>query len=609
MKKISILIFIHLFNYSVNSQIRLSILNESKQVVSYCKITYFIDSLKQNMLSDVSGEAFINASQIDCSKKYFFVISSVGYETFHDSLACNAKNLIVLKQNSELLGEICVTGEYNPTSVENSVNKITVITKDVIINSGASSLNDVLGYQTNIRIGQDNILGSTMEMGGMSGENVKILIDGVPVIGRLGGNVDLSQINLDNVERIEIVNGPLSVNYGTNSLGGTINIISNKTLKSGLSGGLLAYYESVGNYNLTGNIAYKYKNHTIKLNGGRKYFDGWTPNDAFIIFPKETLADTNRALQWNPKLQYIGEVQYVLSLKNWKINPFFRYYTEKITNRGFPLAPYHETAFDDYYYTTRYDQGVNISRVLKKGNLKLIGGYNYYNRSKNTYINDLTTLNQQLTSYASDQDTSIFDLAFLRTTYISNLNGWYNFEIGLDFNQESAFGKKIKDNKQINGDYAIFATTQFKLFKQKLIVKPGVRYAYNLTYTSPITPSLNLKYKIKNINIRASIAKGFRSPTLKELYFNFVDINHNIQGNTDLKSENSLNYNLSGTYIKQLKGNSIFKTTGTVFYNDFENLITLSALSDGSYVNVNIGEYSTIGSQIELIYRRRNIKF
>lgn len=591
------------------SQLKLKVIDEHQNPIPFCKVTYFKNSVKQTQFTKGNGQLELSNAIVNCDTNYFFIVSSIGYKAFHDSLSCYHQKTIILKQNTELLGEVCVTGEYNPTTTEQSVNKITVISKDVIINSGASNLTDVLAYQTNIRIGQDNILGSTMEMGGMSGENVKILIDGVPVIGRLGGNVDLSQINLDNVEKIEIVNGPLSVSYGTNSLAGTINIITDKKLSQGLTGSVLGYYETVGNYNLTGNIAYRYKNQTLKLSGGRKYFDGWHPNHAFIIIPTETIADTTRSLQWNPKLQYLGEVQYILNYKKWQINPFFRYYTEKIANRGFPLAPYYETAFDDYYYTTRYDQGLNISKALKKGNLKFIAGYNYYKRVKNTYRKDLTTLNQILTTAVSDQDTSIFDLAFLRTTYTSNLKNWFNFEVGIDLNQESAYGKKIKNNSQFNGDYALFSTANIKVLHDKLIIKPGVRYAYNLIYKSPITPSLNLKYTLKNVNIRGSVAKGFRAPTLKELYFNFVDVNHNIQGNTDLIAENSWNYNVSATRLKQLKGNSIFKTSLSVFYNDFNNLITLGNLSNGSYTYINIGEYSTVGSQLELIYRRRNFKF
>jgi outer membrane receptor for ferrienterochelin and colicins len=591
---------------TVFTQMNISVVNEKNEPISFCKLTFTVNGETKNVQSNFDGKTSIN--DLKFNKNYFFTFKAISYKTYSDSIKCIENKIIILKKDSELLDQVCITGEYAPTSSEQSINKITVITKDVIINSGASNLTDILSYQTNVRIQQDNILGSSLEMGGMSGDNVKILIDGVPVIGRLGGNIDMNQINLDNVERIEIVEGPLSVNYGTNSLAGTINIITNKNLSPGWNGGILTHYKSAGNYNLTGNLAYRHKNKTLKISGGRKYFDGWHPTDNLIDFPKETLADTNRAIQWNPKTQYLGEIQYILNYKKWQLNPYFRYYSEKITNRGFPSKPYFESAFDDYYYTNRLDQGINISRSLKKGNLKIMGGYNYYKRIKNTYVKDLTNLEQILTSSASDQDTSIFDLIMVRATYNSRLSKWYNYQIGIDVNHESAFGKKIKSNYQYNGDYAIFGTAQLSLLNKTILIKPGVRYAYNLIYNAPITPSLNVKYSIKNINIRASLAKGFRAPTLKELFFNFVDVNHNIQGNTDLLAEKSWNYNTSVTWLKSLRKNSIFKTTATFFYNDFNNLITLATIADGSFSYINVGKYSTIGAQSELIYRRKNIR-
>merc|ERR1711965_356759 len=99
----------------------------------------------------------------------------------------------------------------------------------------AVTLKDVLVNQNNIRVAQDNVLGSSMSLQGMSGQNIKILIDGIPVIGRLNGNIDISQINLNTIERIEIIEGPLSVNYGTDALAGTINLISQKNKKNGFS--------------------------------------------------------------------------------------------------------------------------------------------------------------------------------------------------------------------------------------------------------------------------------------------------------------------------------------------------------------------------------------
>ena len=600
------LIFMAHWNYG---QTTVSIFDEDGLGVPATKITYQTQNNpeKKYLITDINGKVII---PLDGKSEGIYIhISVLGYHGIHDTLAAFSTKAYKLIPDNILTREICVTGEYVPTTTNQAINKTTIITKEDIINSGASTLSDILMYQSNIRVEQDNVLGSGMSMNGMSGENVKILQNGVPVIGRLNGNIDLSQINLDEVERIEIVNGPLSVNYGTNALAGTINVITKKKKHPGFNGSVLGMYESIGNYNLTGNISYTVKQHTIKLSGGRKYFDGWRPNSDFFSYPQETIADTNRFLSWNPKLQYIGEISYSTDIKNWKVSPYFRYYEEKITNRGYPKKPYFETAFDDYYYTTRIDQGLTVDRVFNNGNFNFVGGYNYFKRIKNTYFKDLTTLDQNLTSNASDQDTSLFDLIIARGTYSSKFKDWFSYQVGTDINIESTTGKRITNQEQSIGDYAIFASTIISVLNNKLDIKPGARYAYNTVFEAPITPSLNIKYKVSDdMQLRASIARGFRSPTLKELYFNFVDINHNIVGNTDLKPENSINFNGGLTWLKPIKPNNLFKAEGSVFYNDFENLITLGLKDDGGFTYINIGTFSTIGGQAELSYRSKKLK-
>ena len=101
-----------------------------------------------------------------------------------------------------------------------------LIGKDRIESKAANNLSDILSDELGIRLSNDPSTGTSMSLQGITGENIKILIDGVPVIGRLDGNIDLSQINLDNVSQIEMVEGPMSVIYGSNALGGVINIIT-----------------------------------------------------------------------------------------------------------------------------------------------------------------------------------------------------------------------------------------------------------------------------------------------------------------------------------------------------------------------------------------------
>ncbi|MEL6132646.1 MAG: TonB-dependent receptor plug domain-containing protein, partial [Bacteroidota bacterium] len=121
---------------------------------------------------------------------------------------------------------VVITGQYTPQSLDQAIHPIRTISAEKIERMAAVNLGDVLENELNIRLSQDNILGQSLSIQGLSGENVKILIDGVPVIGRQNGNIDLGQLNLLGIERIEVVEGPLSVNYGTQALAGTINLIT-----------------------------------------------------------------------------------------------------------------------------------------------------------------------------------------------------------------------------------------------------------------------------------------------------------------------------------------------------------------------------------------------
>lgn len=222
-------------------------------------------------ISDSEGAIYLD----EVTGKFSISVGYFGFETYKDTVNISTLETITLSK-VQLIDDIVITAQSTAVSVENAVQKITVINSDQIEKSGANNLTDILTYQTGIRLAQDNVLGSSMDLGGISGQNVKILIDGVPVIGRQNGNVDLSQINLNNIERIEVVEGPLSVNYGTNALAGTVNIITKKKGKRGYSVNVNPFYETIGNYNLSGSISMRKKQHNFTLDGGRNFLMvGW----------------------------------------------------------------------------------------------------------------------------------------------------------------------------------------------------------------------------------------------------------------------------------------------------------------------------------------------
>ena len=578
--------------------------------ISYCQVLSFINSdnlpisdvyvelinIKSNtkLISDRDGIVNINNDELDSLVKIPIKISHISYKDFKGFFTKVDTTFKLIKANI-LLDQIFVTAQISPNNLSDVIQKTLLINRENIDSQGAVNLKDLLDKQMNMRISNDNILGSSISIQGVSGQNIKVLIDGVPILGRLNGNIDLSQINLNNIEKVEVVEGPLSVNFGTDALVGTINLITRTNLKEKFSSLYNLYYESVGHYNSDLAVSYKFNNKTFSIDVGRNYFDGWSDNEDFQLIPSSQLADTNRSQTWNPKEQYFGKGQYVYDAKNFTSRIYYDFFSEKISNLGFPRMPYYETAFDDFYYTKRNNLGLDF---LYKFNdiekIHFLSSFNNYNRIKNTYFKDLTNLNQVLTSASSDQDTSSFKMLMNKAVFSSTKLSDFKYQIGVDSKIEYAEGVRINNSSKKLGDHAFFVTSEWKPIAN-FVLRPAFRLSYNSKFNVPLIPSLNALLSKNNFKTRFSFAKGFRSPTLKELFFEFVDVNHNILGNKDLKPETSNNYQISLDYLNNYSiANIGFGTK--FFYNDIKNLITLAQSPNSSeYSYFNLGVYKTIG--------------
>lgn len=510
----------------------------------------------------------------------------------------------VTEYRENVLSNVVITGQYAPQKIEDAVQRIRVVDAKKISAMGAQNLRDVLLNEMNVNVSQDPALGSSVSIQGITGQNVKILIDGVPVIGRQDGNIDISQINTYNIERIELVEGPMSVNYGTDALAGTINIITKSAVKKSIEAGVNTYTESNGKYNANANVGFNKGKHTLMISGSRNFFDGWdqTEGNRYLNF-QPAVADSRRSLQWDPKEEYNGNLQY--TFRSNKATTFrFKsdYFYDKITNRGMPELPLEYKAFDDVYKTYRSGYSVFANgKLFKKKTFSFIAAYNQYKREKNTYAIDLRTLESPLSS-AMDQDTAKYSSFNSRGTISSSdPNRKLNYESGYDINIENGSGRRILNKQQQIGDYALYGSLEYNV-TAKLIGRIGMRYAYNTSFKSPVIPSVNLKYTVrKNLVFRGSYAKGFRAPTVKELFFDFKDSNHDIVGNENLSSEKANNFSAAANYAFKLNAIAV-KLDASGFYNSIENMIAL-ALADAAtnkYTYINIEKYKTKGLQINL---------
>lgn len=537
------------------------------------KISYVLGNEYRSIITNYNGEATLANLTLPCKLH----IHALGYEDRNYELELKSivlrgeKNYVTidLTRLSNTFNDVVVTAQAKPVLAAQSIYKINTVNSVQMMQRGAVTLNDVLNYELNNFISNDNVLGSSVSVAGIGGQNVKVLINGIPVLGRENGNIDLGQLNLNNIKRIEMIQGPMSVMYGSNALGGVINLITNQPQKN-FSVTPRVYLESIGKYNLSTNVNYSKGNHSAQASFARNFFQGWTP--------KEDSAD--RFQLWKPKTQYTSDLQYSYQRKKWNLTYFSSLMHETITNKGLPIInPYEAYAFDEYYITRRMIQSLsNTIKFSEKTNLTLLNSYSVYNRTKNRFKKDLVSLEQFLTPGVGDQDTSIFNNVNLRGTLQSSLKNT-QILVGYEYSFDNGRSYKLADNVQTISDLGLFGSVAYQ--RKNLSVQPSARYTFNNRFGKAFTPALHLKYDLNTrLQIRSSYARGFRAPSLKEMYLQFIDQNHTIIGNEDLKPEIGNHAEVNAEYKTSYAKNNIV-ISGTASINDIRNMITL-AVYDGS---------------------------
>lgn len=539
---------------------------------------------RQTVTTNIDGIAD-NPVQV----KSLISITYVGFRNYYDTLFPGQSLTVSMQPMVYNMDEVVVTGQFTPQPVDKSIYRVKVIGSRQIENKASSNLGEMMASELNIRSMHDGALGSKITMQGLGGEHIKLLIDGVPVIGRMNGNIDLGQLNLYNVQHIEIIEGPMSVIYGSNALAGVINIITkeNSNLRNSANGS--AYIESVGVYNLNADASVSKNRWFASVGAARNFFGGYSA------------IDTSRSKSWKPKRQYNADFTTQYSHKELKVSITTSYFNELLLDKGNLRKPYFENAFDSHFKVNRLTSKLDLStRLFKDRYLNLLASYSFYDRTKNTYFNDLTIPEKKLTKNISDHDTSSFGQYLIRAEFSKSTNNSpFNYQLGIDLNYEDGKGKRILDQKQAIGDYAAFLSLKIQP-SLRWMLQPGLRYSYNTRYTAPLVYSLNTKWDISEpITLRLSYARGFRAPSLKELYLEFVDINHNIRGNENLKAEYSQNINLA-LKLNQEKDTYDYGFELNLFYNNINNSIDLAVIDPEKalYTYVNIRKMITQGGQL-----------
>ncbi len=554
---------------------------KTREAVPYATVCFedIKTATQKFVVTDMSGKV-ANMAKVPSK----VTVSFVGYKTLVDTIKPAVSKTLLLDPAVLNMDEVVITAQYAPEKADKSIYKINVINSRQIELKAATNLTDLLSSESNMRVSQGGVLGTNLSLQGLSGENVKFLVDGVPVVGRLNGNIDLNQLNLYNVDHVEIIEGPMSVIYGSNAIAGVVNIITKENKNSSFTAFANAYLESVGVYNFNAGASVHKKNHNVSVDMARNFFDGYSTND------------TLRSMQWKPKLQYNADAYYLYSGAKTRAKISFQYFDEMLQDKGDLQKPYYETAIDNYYHTIRQTSKAEASYTISANRqISFVGAYSTYNRTREVYQNDLTILEKQL----AGGDTTSVGSYLMRAWYNRNYpNQKLNYQVGFDGNLEVNEGQRIEGGSQQIGDYAGFVSIKYNPI-EKISLQPGARFSYNTKYNAPVVYSVNIKYGFTpHTSVRATYARGFRAPSIKELYLDFVDINHNLHGNPDLEAENSHNVNLNFSYNRETS-KAYLNTDLGLFYNYVYNMIWL--FQEGSdittYTYGNISRFISRGIQ------------
>lgn len=463
---------------------------------------------------------------------------------------------------------VVVTGTRNAVRLKDSPVRVEVIDQERIKTTAMVSLGDLLKEQTGFLL-QGNVR-TGVQMNGLGPDYTLILVDGQPVIGRVAGVIDMSRISVGNIERVEVVKGPMSSMYGSEALAGVINIITARPA-DGLSGKAFTQYVSRGPAEVR--VEAGYATDSLELSGFINY-----KHAAPFSLMRDTLEVPYSGFQ-DGTLQLKG----LLRLnKFWKLKSWVRLFGTE-TQGTFIESVFGQVA-KNQGSVVQYDVSGNVGTEWTKDRSRL-------------QLNAYTSTYQERYNFDVSQGSAgtIDDM----TRRIARLYGQYDHVVGEgnratfggEFLYDDIYGTRYEDSlgnqgTQFYRTYVAFGQWE-GLPADWISYVLSARYDGNSVYGSAVSPRFSVLWKPEDHwRFSGSIGSGFKAPDFRQLFVVFSNrlpgagydlIGAARLGNT-LKPERSVSYDMSIRYEDGLRELShdvavLYSADVRLFRNDLRNLI------------------------------------
>ena len=493
------------------------------------------------------------------------------------------------KEKETEIKEVVVTATRSQKKLKDVPITVQVVTAEDIKKSQSTDFktfleNEFSGINFTYNGGSPNI-----NMMGFGGKYVLFLMNGERMAGETFDNIDYDRIDIDNIERIEIIKGASSSFYGSNAIGGVINIIT-KDSKSPLDINAGYLYDSSRDHKLNFSIGTKQKWGNLSISSFYKMREPYIITDRIStggVYNELNVAGfTNYGI--NPKLTFNLSPKINLSL-----TPGY-YFSER--NPGTPASKIVREQYYNYNLGLKTNIKFNDNQnLIVSGTFDRYDKYDYFRKIKEKekkYENEVWRISSQYNQNLFKKHTLVAGGEVLSEKLLSFM-----------FKNESTGGR---ENAQT---YSAF-TQQDWVINPAVMLVTGARMDYHSIFKQYFTFRLSGMYRFdETMTIRAGYSGGFRSPTLKELYTNWFHPwggGFQLMGNKNLRPETSDNFNISIDFdFKKL--NLTFITQ----YSKIKDKIDRQGNIGDTlrYVNLH-GNTDVLSSEVSAIYKlNKNFHF
>lgn len=519
--------------------------------------------------------------------------------------------------------DVIVTATKTEAEVQAVPQAVEVITKEDIQRTGANDVLTALSLANNLNLSRAGMTGNAVSLRGMSTNHTLILVDGKRYAGEdtdVTTNVyALQRLNVSDIDRIEIVRGPSSSLYGSEAMGGVINVITKTPEKAGGTVGVVTGTRNTAEYfNVSSG---KHGRWSVAVDGR---FDKQRAMNRYDYSVSSTGAVTDgydRSMYGMRRTFHGGAVYDFENANKNKLRFDIDYMNEDLRSdyadtKSASGKLYYNKNKHEWYHNEQKGFSVEYTGKTNRNEYQFRTYYNQLEKHSNL-VNERAFPSPMMENILgsiypkADMDYAKYNTWVTEAKNTMYIGDHHNLTFGGEYRRLEYEGTRLGGsttglNKKISAkdvdSYAGYIEDLWQV-NDKLLLIPSVRLEHNSQFGSEATPKIGATYNINNHwRFKANYGKGYKAPTLSELYMVMnramgVATVH-VEGNPNLQPEKTYSYDFS---IEADKGANFGKLT--YFNNKVSNLIdTESTQSDNEYWSkyINVGKAQINGVELEI---------